>query len=1443
MVDNPNIIGPTAVPLPRAEEPETTSWQGFINSFILENDVVNTWDFLTWPVFPRDENFLAMKDEELKKRGLLPYREYFLDTHSIAELDYMEQRFRLETFRREKAVNGGWPGFLGGLAGGALSPTMFIPLIGEARGAKAAFQAAVFAGGAGALQELPLQLNQEQRTAFESATSILAQTVIGGVLGRLAAGADERVLRKAAYDMGNSTGELTIPNSIAQGGDTAVKRIKPITGTYRVGKEFDEAADTPHISPYGRDSAAHVYEYTPKRALVVSPESLAFVGKTIDDLAEIVKQAKIEGFDSIIVEEVNPKVDGIMVLDKSVLTKVDGPVPAQHPRFGTGMEDVVIPRNSQTGNLGAASARVDLGKTKQNWLTRATMMDKATEFVSPVTRVVESSFQTARNFMRNIADAGLRYEGPIVEGATIENRVYAYRGEMFNKLINASDEAFDQYLHKGAGPKIAAAFRNHLTARNAGKLTRKEWNEAAWRYAHSEDASVPAEVRAFVDKVRAEILDPLAEEAQAAGLMKLPDEIVGDANYIMRVPNPVAISQDYNGLVDVLADHYENTVLKPKFAERMEKYRKAQAKDEQFIADASMSEEEVTKLLEEFAEEQKTLDKKLEKFYDIDDSIAEIRHLLKKEKDNPLTEIGADGRTKPTEAGKRVADLKKTLKTYEALYPQERADLSSRKLEIKKRVSNLNKSAVVYGQKQAAKLAKIERAEELQINTLTRAAYAARKMIADIDKVAPEKIAKLLSAAKTKFAQVGEDFDELEIKLLKLEEIPARLENKLDDLSSSLNQLTDRIDDLEGLDPAEAKQYFTEVLGEYLKRANSINSRRAVRAQKLREQVKELTPEKAKEFIDARKGKMRERTDKLRAVVTEEMKGEGFDPVTGEVSFKDTARDAAHVTAKRMGNIGNRLPILDAINLTVEQRGPEIARVLTIPTARIEKWLESDFDKILRIYIRTLTPDIEIAKRFGDVNASTWFDDITEEFNLKMDGLKTAVDKDGKPLDAKAKEKQSDKITKEYQEVTRVLQAQLSRLRHLWGIPQNPDGFAYRAGRAMMDLNTMRYMGMVTISSLADPGRIVMKHGLTRTLRDGFIPLIRNFKQFKLAAKVAKQFGEALDVVIHTRAHAFSDITEDYMRGSKFERTLSAAASRMGVYAGFDYWTAGMKQLASVVQVSRMVDDITAVMEGTATKAQIDYLASMNIDGEWAGKIYKELTTANGGVKFNGRWWPNTDYWMNEETKRVFGAALNGESRNTIITPGLERPLIMDQNLAFKMLFQFKSFALSSLTKTVMAGMQQADMAVINGTLFSLALGSFSYYLWAIAVGGDAYEEMMSAGPDKWADEAISRSGMLGPGSEALKIGQRLPWLDRVSSFSGARTENAQGADLIQLLAGPSFSLLNNVFDAMVGLDNPTRHTLHSASQVVPLRNHLIFRRFLDALENQSGLPESRRKQ
>ena len=205
---------------------------------------------------------------------------------------------------------------------------------------------------------------------------------------------------------------------------------------------------------------------------------------------------------------------------------------------------------------------------------------------------------------------------------------------------------------------------------------------------------------------------------------------------------------------------------------------------------------------------------------------------------------------------------------------------------------------------------------------------------------------------------------------------------------------------------------------------------------------------------------------------------------------------------------------------------------------------------------------------------------------------------------------------------------------------------------------------------------------------------------------------------------------------------------------------------------------------------------------------------------------------------RVYRSAIAQGVSDTIITPGLERPNWVDASTLGRLIGQFRSFTLSSTFKVGLRASQDVragNMApIMAGTMFSLALGMLSYYTWAHTVGGRTKERMLNELDDalngdeqamaRWADEAITRSGLLGVFAEAQKFAERTPGLAPYATFAGVPPARSPYLNPATELLGPWMSAVQNVGRIAVTADDPTSETFRAAKQLVPYQNVFYLR-------------------
>jgi hypothetical protein len=1444
------------------------------SAFGLENDVVAVWDLMTAPQFKRDDTFDRMAATKASPFWESPYRDNFAEAGSAEHWQYIADKIAREQKQRQILDAAGWGGFAAQMAAGIASPTMLIPGLTPLRGAKAIASAAALGVAAAGIQEIPLQLAQETRTVEEGAFAVGAGAFLGGVLGGAhnvwRGFADARLEKLAQVDMAMTKMDTTISPSAKlssrpslvhttpEGEVTTIRGVladdvRGAPGRTLVFHEGDLAGrlaqavarvtETPDLTGIAPAAAGRSLDDQISEALkrVVEVPQMDQVGKPVSafegsEASAIRAKAAEDGYSGISYKDANGE-QVVELWDAPTVAKLDDPASALLEEG----EYVTTPASLSA----AGSTRPDTGGLKGfNPETKAGRVGNALQEklakVSPVARtIMQREFPTAAKFMGRLSQGGLRLarnaEGvAAAAGGNVEARINLYDVHI-KQLIDTIDGHYAEYLFEGQqAPKLAPTMAGLKSTfrQTGGKMTKGEFETEVSRAMFEGDLHPVKQVAQAAQKLRGAIYTPTLKEAEAVGLFEALEDSP-DLSYLTRQYNTAKIDADPNGFIDKLTAHYE-TKLQDTFATAADRFKAQQKTLKEFLDDVELDDAAA-------AERRAAYKTRLEALDETDAEI-EIKSLATEARQLRTELKSARAEQKRTSrpdtiaaSGTKVSDIESQLEANKAqakaLKESAAAPIAERQ-DLKRRIRNLNRTYWAVEEKRAKKLELIDGIESAASGTLNSVLRRGQKLQRDMEKLNRKSLGAEITRIGKQLDNAGRSMERSLKRLSSTAGDDAADLTQLAKVQERIDKLTARFDDVEDL--VDNNQVLRELLDDVAQEstdiANQLNLKRGERIGKIKTQAEKLDPEKAKGLVADAKAKQATReaslNDRLRNLGLDD-----YDLETGEVVTKTIARERAQAVTAKIQGLNNRVAGLAIIG---EERGAELARVLDIPSAEIFPWLETNISTVTRNYLRQVSADIELMREFGDVNAKTVFKEIEDEYFAVVRKMKNAGASETEIADATAR----------FRGLERNLQASISRLRHTWGIPDNPNGFASRAGRIMLDLSTLRFMGGVVVSSIPDLARVTMKHGMTRTMRDGFIPLIKNFKQFRLSARELKLAGGALDPYIHARALAFADLFDGHTGGSLPERAIHTAASKIGIIAGFDYWTSGMKQFSSVIEMSRMMDSLDAVVNG-AEKADLakatEYLAELNIDGAYARRIWDSVQDG-GGEKVNGIWFPNTENWADKEAITAFRTALRSATDNAIITPGLEIPLMANESLGARLLFQFKSFGLSSHSKVVMAGIQQRDMALVNGMAFSLALGALSYYIYAMSVGGKVEADMQNASIGKWADEAIARSGLLGAFGLVQGVAERVPGVNNYINFSGAPSTRYGGSGLVGQLLGPSFSTLGTAANVITGASDPTQSTIRQAGSLIPFNQVSYIRRLFDMLENSiaNQFPEER---
>tara|TARA_R110002126_G_scaffold287492_1_gene440345 strand:- start:36 stop:3059 length:3024 start_codon:yes stop_codon:yes gene_type:complete len=493
-------------------------------------------------------------------------------------------------------------------------------------------------------------------------------------------------------------------------------------------------------------------------------------------------------------------------------------------------------------------------------------------------------------------------------------------------------------------------------------------------------------------------------------------------------------------------------------------------------------------------------------------------------------------------------------------------------------------------------------------------------------------------------------------------------------------------------------------------------------------------------------------------------------------------------------------------------RGPLRNRVFQIEDEIVEEFLENDIEMLGGRYLQNVAGDIELVRKFGDVNMTNEMKRIEDWYANKLN-------------DKTLTEKQLIKLNKQRISDSRDIAGMRDRIRGVYGFSE--DNIWTRMARSSRDLNYLRLLGGVTVSSLPDVSRVFMAEGFAKTFQSGLGPLIKNTKTFKVAASELQRYGVGTDAIMSGKSDIIADVGDYAQGGTIIERGLRSASSKFGKINFLDHWTAGMKQLHAVTMQTSIFDGLK---KGVFDKR----LARLGIDEQSAKDMYKQVV--KHGKKEDGVWITNAKNWDRPDLERMWGAAVRKESDRVILIPGQEKPLFMSTEMG-KTVGQFRSFILSATQRVFIAALQNQDHNAVGGLASLVGMGMFTYYLKQSIAG-----RAVSDDPAVWVTEGIDRSGAIGV------IGEITNTIEKISGNSlglrpllgiDAPASKQVSRTVSESLLGPTFgSLLSTTVaatNAITSEDEMTEADVRTLRRLIPLQNLFYIRKGLDEVQKASS--------
>ncbi|EKE2804588.1 hypothetical protein OUL59_003300 [Salmonella enterica subsp. enterica serovar Hato] len=500
----------------------------------------------------------------------------------------------------------------------------------------------------------------------------------------------------------------------------------------------------------------------------------------------------------------------------------------------------------------------------------------------------------------------------------------------------------------------------------------------------------------------------------------------------------------------------------------------------------------------------------------------------------------------------------------------------------------------------------------------------------------------------------------------------------------------------------------------------------------------------------------------------------------------------------------------------VKRAGFTKGRTLNIPDERIEDYLESDISFVMESYIEQIAPEIELTAKFGRRDMGEQIRKISEEYNELISAAKT-------PKERAALEKQR-------RDDIRDVEAMRDRLLGTYGAPKDPSSFFVRAGRIMRNVNFLRLLGGMAISSFTDLARPIMQHGLRSSL-PVLGAMITNMGKLKIARQDLKEMAIGLETVLSTRTRTMADLANPYSRRSYVERGLKWSTQKFGNWTLMNQWNDTLKAWNGLTVQSRILKNAEKLASGEKlSKGDIRKMAQLGIDENMLHRISSEFKTH--GEDLDGLLTGHSNKWDDPVVRDTFQNAVLKDTDSSVVTPGIgDTPLMMSSETG-KMIMQFKTFIFAAHNRVLVSGIQQGDAAFYTGALIQVALGAMVYAMKQKLSGRE-----VDTSPGNLVKEGLDRAGMIGWMSEPLNA------LENVSGgrfglgamFGAPPMSRYQNRNAIGALLGPSFDLGGDISNVAGGVLNGEfdDKQIHATRKVLPFQNLFWIAPLLNNIEEQ----------
>ena len=267
-------------------------------------------------------------------------------------------------------------------------------------------------------------------------------------------------------------------------------------------------------------------------------------------------------------------------------------------------------------------------------------------------------------------------------------------------------------------------------------------------------------------------------------------------------------------------------------------------------------------------------------------------------------------------------------------------------------------------------------------------------------------------------------------------------------------------------------------------------------------------------------------------------------------------------------------------------------RGIDIPNKLVLDFIHRNPVSVMKAYTTRSAPRYEFSKQFDGKD----FEDILDEKTIEMLDSGMSIDE---------------------------ANAALKDMRHMYDrvvgtVLREPDTLSQKAAEVLRTAAQLSYLGSAGVSTITEPAKIMMEHGVGKTMK-GLFGVLQD-SQLKMGAKEARIAGEALEILMgSSHMRLVDDMGNNPLRSNFMDKTKNA----FYMLNGLAPITRIFKDFDGMMRSHTLIDYSVRLTQGKATKMESEYLARYGIDAVMAQKI----ANAPHQKSQSGMYMANTEAW------------------------------------------------------------------------------------------------------------------------------------------------------------------------------------------------------------------------